>query len=193
VWHPCTTFSGWARTPPTTTFSRRTAGWRRSIIPDRNPGDAEAEGRFKEVTAAYEVLGDAGKAGRVRPLRDHTESAVNWPPPQPNFGPFHTVHDQFFGGSVERGRNVQTRSGHHARGGGRGVRQDDHRQEAGPVCARVGGQGGTSFRAVRRVSAARGTRRSGPAPFQMTRRLQPLRGDSAGSSRTGAPTVSGTG
>jgi molecular chaperone DnaJ len=29
--------------------------------PDRNPGDAEAEGRFKEATEAYTVLSDAGK------------------------------------------------------------------------------------------------------------------------------------
>ena len=33
----------------------------RQYHPDRNPGDAKAEERFKEISAAYDVLGDADK------------------------------------------------------------------------------------------------------------------------------------
>lgn len=53
----------------------------RELHPDRNPGDAKAEERFKEVAAAYDVLGDATKRAEYDEVR-------RMGPVGAGFGPF---------------------------------------------------------------------------------------------------------
>src|SRR5947208_16822426 len=44
--------------------------------PDANPGDAEAETRFKEISAGHDVLGDAEKRKEYDQVREMVASGV---------------------------------------------------------------------------------------------------------------------
>lgn len=72
--------------------------------PDRNPGDKEAERKFKEMQAAYDVLGDPTQKARY-------DGSFNTNTHGPGYRPFNNMWDSVFTHSqaapVERGRNIQ--------------------------------------------------------------------------------------
>jgi molecular chaperone DnaJ len=55
--------------------------------PDTNPGDAKAEARFKEISAAYEVLSDATKRAEYDQVREMVRSGRGGPGGFGGFGP----------------------------------------------------------------------------------------------------------
>ncbi len=58
--------------PETATAKEITKAYRklaRELHPDKNPGDAQAEERFKAVSAAYDVLGDDAKRAEYDEVR----------------------------------------------------------------------------------------------------------------------------
>lgn len=90
--------------------------------PDRNPGNPQAAEKFKEVQAAYEVLGDTQRrqqydqfgAGGPRPDFHHWDShAAHRHRPDMggfdfgNVGDLSSIFEQFFGGGGGRGRPAQ--------------------------------------------------------------------------------------
>ena len=82
----------------------------RQFHPDKNPGDAEAEKRFKEVQQAYDVLSDDEK----RKAYDQFGAANGRPGPGPtnvDFGDFDLgdIFGGIFGGGRGRGRTQQPR------------------------------------------------------------------------------------
>jgi len=71
--------------------------------PDRNPGDAEAEARFKEATEAFQVLSDDQKRGRYDQFG---HAGVDGAPDVGGdiFSHFQDIFSEFFGGAGGGGR-----------------------------------------------------------------------------------------
>jgi DnaJ-class molecular chaperone len=94
--------------------------------PDINPGNAKAEGQFKEIARAYDVLGDPAKRKRFdegeidaqgadrprqRPYRDYADSGANPYTSSAGFSDFEGAEDLFseMFGRGGRGRNANFR------------------------------------------------------------------------------------
>jgi len=79
--------------------------------PDKNPGDKVAEARFKEITAAYEVLSDPQKRQIVDLGGDPLAPAGSGGGGTPFGFDFGNLMDAFFGGAGSRGPVPRTRAG----------------------------------------------------------------------------------
>ena len=93
--------------------------------PDKNPGDAAAEAKFKDISEAYEVLSDSGKRqqydrfghegmksafgpGGFNFARDFTHASDLQDILGSIFGDGGSIFDEFFGGSGSRRRTPRT-------------------------------------------------------------------------------------
>ena len=77
----------------------------RQYHPDRNPGDKQAEERFKEISAAYDVLGDADKRKQYDRGGFFTGTGPGGGAGGPNFdaGSFSDILSNLFGGGAGGG------------------------------------------------------------------------------------------
>ena len=76
--------------------------------PDKNPGDPQAEEKFKDISAAYDLLGDADK--RARFDRGEIDATGQERPRQPYYRDFAGDASQYSSDAVIRGARASLMS-----------------------------------------------------------------------------------
>jgi molecular chaperone DnaJ len=79
--------------------------------PDRNPGDKEAEDKFKEASAAYEVLSDQEKRQRYDRFGHQGVEGQGFQDVNDVFSSFGSIFEEFFGMGQQGGRRNGPRRG----------------------------------------------------------------------------------
>ena len=129
--------------------------------PDKNPGNKEAEKKFKEATEAYEILSDDQKKSAydqfgfagVEGMAGHGDFSQTFRGFEDIFGDFSGIFDTFFGGSSRRGSGGGPHQGANLRYDieipfrdsvfGTKVEIQYSRNDACPVCKGSGAASGT--------------------------------------------------
>ena len=137
--------------------------------PDRNPGDARSEDKFKEVNEAYQVLSDPDRRGAYDRF-GHAglgQGAGGFGGAGADFGDvFGSIFDDFFGEMTGRGRSRRSRKGDDVRAGveitleqaysGANVQVEYERVKS---CGACGGSGSQSAHGLKKCPACRGSGR----------------------------------
>jgi molecular chaperone DnaJ len=151
------------------------------LHPDRNPGDAQAEERFKEASEAYQVLSDAEK----RLAYDRfghagvSGSAHGFTDIQDIFSQFGDIFSDFFGGGpfrggrrggAQRGADLRTVVRLSLKDAALGVKREIALSHPGPcqTCAGSGAQGGRRSVCQRCNGAGQVAHSRGPFLLQTT-------------------------
>ena len=82
----------------------------RELHPDAKPGDAQSEARFKEVSAAYEVLRDPERRRRYDTFGDDGRGGPGRPGQGPGGFDFGDLFDAFFSGTFGGGPSGPARA-----------------------------------------------------------------------------------
>lgn len=115
----------------------------RDLHPDRNPGDASAEQRFKEVGEAYAVLGDAEQRQQYDAVRAMGGGGARFQAGSGGAGGFEDVFGGMFGGGSARGQGFEDILGGLFGGFGRGPQKGNDIAAATEVSFRQAASGAT--------------------------------------------------